>query len=62
MSIAKICAADNTVLFSKKHAVVKNAKGQEIARFERRGMLYLIKFRLKAPGNGKLTGFRGPGH
>ncbi len=61
MSIAKICDADNTVLFSKKHAIVKNAKGQEIARFERRGMLYLIKFRLKAPGNGKPTGFRGPG-
>lgn len=58
MSIARICDQGNTVLFNKEHAIVRTSTGRELTRFDRKGMLYLIKFRLKAPTS---EGFRGPG-
>jgi hypothetical protein len=60
MSIARICDADNTVLFNKTHAIVHDAKGREVCRFDRKGQLYLIKFRLKAPDR-TAAGFPRPG-
>jgi hypothetical protein len=59
MSIARICDAGNTVLFNTTHAIVRDNKGKEVTRFDRRGQLYLIKFRLKAPG--KASDFPRPG-
>jgi len=52
MSIARICDAGNTVLFNKTHAIVRDSKGAEVCKFDRKGQLYLIKFRLKAPDSG----------
>ena len=57
MSIARICDAGNTVLFNKTHAIVRDSKNNEVCRFERKGQLYLIKFRLTKPS----AGFRRPG-
>ena len=60
MSIARICDAGNTVLFNKTHAIVRDSNNREVCRFDRKGQLYLIKFRLKAPEK-PATGFRRPG-
>jgi len=52
MSIARICDRGHRVVFEKSHASVLNAQGQEICRFARRGNLYMIDVKLKAPGPG----------
>ncbi len=52
MSIARICDRGHKVVFEKGHASVLNAQGQEICRFARRGNLYMIDVKLKAPGPG----------
>jgi len=52
MSIARICDKGHRVVFEKSHASVLNAQGQEICRFARRGNLYMIDVKLKAPGPG----------
>jgi len=52
MSIARICDKGHRVVFEKGHASVLNGQGQEICRFARRGNLYMIDVKLKAPGPG----------
>ena len=50
MSVGKICDQGHNVFFDKDKAIIRNAAGQEIARFERRnGGLYTAKMVLKAP-------------
>jgi hypothetical protein len=52
MSIARICDRGHKVVFEKGHASVLNSQGQEICRFARRGNLYMIDVKLRAPGAG----------
>ena len=59
MSIARICDRGHTVLFTKTHASVLDAKGREICRFARKGNLYMIDVTLKAPS--RKSGFTRPG-
>ena len=50
MSVGRMCDEGHTVTFDKERAIVRNADGKEIARFERRGGgLYTCKMVLKAP-------------
>ena len=52
MSIARICDRGHRVIFEKSHASVLNEQGQEVCRFARRGNLYMIDVKLKAPSAG----------
>jgi len=52
MSIARICDRGHRVVFEKGHASVLNTKGEEICRFARKGNLYMIDVKLKAPSSG----------
>ena len=52
MSIARICDKGHKVTFEKGHASVINSQGNEICRFARRGKLYMIDVKLRAPSAG----------
>ena len=47
MSVSKICDAGVACVFNSIGAVVMNAKGVAICRFEKRGGLYVSKMKLK---------------
>ena len=50
MSVGKICDQGHTISFDAEKAIIRNAVGREVARFERRnGGLYTAKMVLKAP-------------
>lgn len=51
MSVGKICDEGHKIAFDKLKAVVSNAQGAEICRFERspHGGLYVAKLKLRNP-------------
>ena len=55
MSVGKICDAGHEVTFTKVCAIVRDLRGREVCRFARKGGLYLINFKLRAPKSS--TGF-----
>ena len=55
MSVSRICDLGLKVVFDKDEALVVNAESKTVARFERRGGLYIARMRLKPP-----EGFPGP--
>ncbi len=51
IAVSRMCdKGDNTVTFDKRKAVVRNAKGQVICVFHRKGNLYAGRMKIKNPG------------
>ena len=56
MSVGKICDNGHTVMFNNVMAVVSDASGNELCRFNRNpGGLYVARLKLRSP-----SGFGGP--
>ena len=49
MSVSRICDLGLKVIFDKDEALVVNAEAKTVAKFERRGGLYIARMRLKPP-------------
>ena len=49
MSVSQFCEHGNRCIFEKDHAIVIDADGDTLCRFENRGGLYVATMKLKAP-------------
>ena len=49
MSVSKICDAGMTMKFSSTMAIVEDANGKEVCRFQRKGGLYVAKMKVRNP-------------
>ena len=49
MSVSQVCASGHKCLFEKDHALIMNAQGETLVKFEMQGGLYVATMRLKAP-------------
>ena len=49
MSVSQICEQGLQVVFKDSHALIANAAGDTVCKFERAGQLYTAKMALKAP-------------
>ena len=52
LSVSKICdAAQHTVTFDSKRAVVRDAKGRIVCIFQRKGNLYIGRMKIRNPNH-----------
>ena len=51
MSVSQICEQGLHCVFESTHALIVNAAGETVCRFEKEGQLFVAKMTLKAPGS-----------
>ena len=51
MSVSQVCEQGFQCVFESTHALIVNAAGETVCRFEKEGQLFVAKMKLKAPGS-----------
>ena len=49
MSVSQVCEQGFRCVFESTHALIVNAAGETVCRFEKEGQLFVAKMKLKAP-------------